>query len=102
VDFQAPNVIDGGDPVLNFPGRIFDAERRGYYFEIIGKRNRCKIFRLIEEPDVEGGTAELSRGDGLSTPAATSPSGWVASPASLSVEPRLFEPPPMSHYQEAA
>jgi hypothetical protein len=52
IDFQLPNVIDGGDPILNFPGRMYDADRLGYCFEVIGKRNRCKVFRLISEPEV--------------------------------------------------
>jgi hypothetical protein len=49
VDFQLPDVIDGGDPILNFPGRMYDAERAGHCFEVIGKRHRCKVFRLIED-----------------------------------------------------
>jgi hypothetical protein len=98
VDFQKPT-IDGGDPILNFPGRLFDAERRGCSFEVIGKRNRCKVFRLIEEPDVEVGRGG-PRDEGSNPP--PSPSGQLSSTADLSAEQRLFEPPPMSHYNPMA
>ena len=61
VDFQTPDVIDGGAPILNFPGRIYDAERQGHTFEVIGKRHKCKIFRLTDSEQVSTGAS--SSGD---------------------------------------
>jgi hypothetical protein len=101
IDFQLPDVIDGGDPILNFPGRMWDAERLGYCFEVIGKRNRCKIFRLISEP-VESGagtqSAPTSKGEdgpnGSSASPALSARRGIESPnrgTSTDAPPALFE-----------
>jgi hypothetical protein len=61
VDFQLPDVIDGGKPILNFPGRMYDAEKEGHSFEVIGKRHKCKVFRLVED---SASTAASAGGDG--------------------------------------
>lgn len=84
VDFMAPDVVDGGPPILNFPGRMFDAERAGHSFEMIGKRHGCKVFRLI---DVERDAAP-SPPDDETDP---SPSGGVSLNTEQDDEPALFE-----------
>lgn len=49
VDFLAPNVIDGQDPIVNFPGRIHDIENElGIQLERPGRRNGCLVYRLPE------------------------------------------------------
>jgi|HubBroStandDraft_3_1064219.scaffolds.fasta_scaffold201560_3 hypothetical protein len=53
VDFMLPNVVDGGPPITRVAARLWDAEQEGFSFECIGKRDRCKVFRLCGEPDVE-------------------------------------------------
>lgn len=49
VDFQAPNVIDGGEPILNIPGRIYDLRQDGHEIIEDGKRNRCTVYRLLRD-----------------------------------------------------
>jgi hypothetical protein len=53
VDFLGPSVVDGKEPITRLAARLWDAEQEGYSFECIGKRDKCKIFRLCGEPDVE-------------------------------------------------
>lgn len=53
VDFMLPNVVDGGPPITWLAARLWDAEQDGFSFECIGKRDRCKVFRLCGEPAVE-------------------------------------------------
>jgi len=127
IDFQLPDVIDGGDPILNFPGRMYDAERAGYSFEVIGKRNRCKVFRLIEdgiertvglsdatrkqERNVLGAATGYSSDEDEGSRKAPVRSGdaglmsRASAGGSLSAEPTLFDlpvPGPVSPYEEAA
>jgi hypothetical protein len=46
VDFLPPNVIDGGPPIVNFPGRIFDLIHKHHEaIEEAGERFGCKCFR---------------------------------------------------------
>ena len=56
VDFQPPNVCDGGDPILNFPARIKELrDDCGYDVQaktVAGKvewRDRCKVFVLVKD-----------------------------------------------------
>lgn len=58
VDMLAPEVCDGGAPITRVGARIQDAEGRGYVFETIGWRHKCKIYRLVSEP--EAATASVS------------------------------------------
>ena len=52
LDFLAPNVIDGGTAITNFPGRMYDAEHKhGAVFEVVGKRHGCNVFRLVAGVD---------------------------------------------------
>lgn len=50
VAFQAPDVIDGLEPILNFPGRIHDLRNQGHQIVSDGRRNRCLIFKLAGAP----------------------------------------------------
>ena len=48
-DFLAPDVIDGQDPIVNVPGRIYDLRHeRGFVIEPAGVRNACRVYRLKE------------------------------------------------------
>jgi hypothetical protein len=51
VDFLLPDVCDGGPPITRVGARIQDAEERGFVFETLGWRDRCKVYRLLAEPD---------------------------------------------------
>jgi hypothetical protein len=57
-DMLLPDVIDGGAPITRVGARIQDAEERGFVFETIGWRDRCKVYRLLSEP--EAATASVS------------------------------------------
>jgi hypothetical protein len=110
VDFQAPT-IDGLEPILNFPGRMFDAHKAGYTFEVIGKRHRCKVFRLVETTSTEApasGDRPLRIDVGLPGPEHQAGAGAsvedVRAVADAAAEPKLFETEPgtRSHYEDAA
>lgn len=50
-DFLAPNVIDGKEPIVNVPGRIYDLRQAGVGIEKAGTRNGCDVYRLpVKEP----------------------------------------------------
>ncbi len=53
IDFLAPSVVDGKEPITRVAARLWDAEQEGYSFECLGRRDRCKVWRLCGEPDVE-------------------------------------------------
>ncbi len=50
VDFLGPDTVDGLPPITRLAARIQDAEARGYRFEIIGWRNKTKVYRLADVP----------------------------------------------------
>lgn len=83
-DFLGPDVIDGGSPITRVAARIEDLEsKRGLTFEIIGWRDRCKVYRLSD-------TERDSTPDplpGKDRPA--SPQGPAVSAVSLSAESTL-------------
>lgn len=88
VDFLAPDVCDGEKPITRLAARIFDLEREGYLFEVVGWRNRCKVYRLLDGPTP--GPIESGAGEAL---------GVSASPA-----PALFDvpvPAPVPHWRAA-
>lgn len=89
IDFQLPDVIDGGDPILNFPGRMFDAEKRGCVFEKIGRRNRCSVWRLVSEG--EGSTGTL--GDQTSPVAGEHLTDSPTTPGPIRVKPGTVDAP---------
>lgn len=121
VDFLGPNTIDGGPPITRVAARLWDAEQDGFSFECIGKRDRCKVFRLCGEPDIEGSGGGGSGGfPSSSDPSAVALGTGVeggsgdllpdGSPRSSTEEPpavalssgRLFdmEPEHVGHYDE--
>jgi hypothetical protein len=58
-DFLLPDVCDGGPPITRLAARLWDAEREGYSFECLGRRDKCKVWRLCDEPDVERTASNL-------------------------------------------
>lgn len=125
VDFLGPDTVDGKPPITRLAARIFDAERKGHVFEIIGWRQSCKVYRWIEGPGVEGGAGSWENG-APSDPADSSPGPSLAlssgvergtghahvaqdhvgvSPAGVALSPgRLFEvgETVSGHYEDAA
>jgi len=74
VDFQAPNVIDGGPPILNFPGRIGNLRDAGHRVEDRwDAASGCKRYVLAS-------SAPAPR---TSTPAALPPTAPVVGPEQL-------------------
>jgi hypothetical protein len=101
VDFLVP-VIDGGTPITRLAARLWDAERDGYSFECIGRRDKCKVWRLLSEPDVER-TIDTGAAESTPTPARLSQETRIDGPLSAGQD-TLFEstPKPLSPYSEAA
>jgi hypothetical protein len=48
VDFLLPDVVDGGPPITRLAARLLEADRMGYSFECLGRRDRCKVWRLLD------------------------------------------------------
>jgi hypothetical protein len=102
VDLLAPNVVDGKSPITRLAARIFDAERQGYSFEVIGRRGGCKVYRLVSEPGVERTLDPETAQVPPCTPLPLEPRGVEGS---LSTgQDALFEAPVRrtGHYEEAA
>jgi len=47
VDFQLPDVIDGGPPILNIPARILELKNAGFEITDDGRRQKCKVYVLV-------------------------------------------------------
>lgn len=60
VDFQAPNVIDGGDIIINFPARIQNLEELGHEIVVTGRRNKCNVYVLASVLGEGAGTPSLA------------------------------------------
>ena len=104
IDFQLPDVIDGGEPILNFPGRMWDAERQGYSFEKIGRRNRCGVWRLLSESDVESDSGPAPTPAASDEPPARLPAVALSAVPDPDGQDALFdlEPRKRSHYDPSA
>lgn len=46
VDFQLPDVADGGPPILRVAARILELREEGYHITDAGIRNKCKVYVL--------------------------------------------------------
>ena len=117
VDFLLPNVVDGGEPITRLAARINELDSEGYGFECLGRRDRCKIWRLVSEPDSGGGSsrapAEACRG-GIKQPLpapSTKPASTLEAAREVAAvvgyretEERLFETgkPERPHWMEDA
>jgi hypothetical protein len=99
VDFLGPDTVDGGAPITRLAARLWDAEQQGYLFECIGRRSRCKVWRLIGEPGVDDGRGgDSAPGSSLlSSPAAdrSTSAAVVNTGALFEVEPER----PLSPYE---
>ena len=45
-DFQLPNVVDGGKPILRVAARILELRQDGYQIDVVATRNECAVYRL--------------------------------------------------------
>lgn len=71
VDFDLPNVIDGGKPIQRVAARIDELKNRhGHSIEVAGRRNRCAVYVLVSSLEEGAGT----------TPAAPAPSSNAEPP----------------------
>lgn len=101
VDFLAPDVVDGGAPITRLAARLWEAEQQGYDFECLGRRDKCKVWRLCGEPELSETPASGDRvppkDAGLSRPEHQAGAG-------VSDNPTLFDAPTqsVSPYEEAA
>ena len=97
VDFSAPDVIDGGKPILNFPERIRELRKQGYHVPRQGTRDGVAVYIW--------GMYQHKPADDLPVvstgPAAETPPVLADDPAPTGT---LFEVEhkPASPYQEAA
>lgn len=46
VDFQLPDVVDGGKPILRVAARILELREDGFQIDVIATRNQCAVYRL--------------------------------------------------------
>lgn len=53
-DFLGPDTIDGAKPITRLAARIEELRDEGVSIEVVGRRNRCAVYRLV---DGEGGDA---------------------------------------------
>lgn len=124
VDFLAPDVVDGGPPITRLAARLYEAEREGHSFECLGRRDKCKIWRLIGVEGTSGvadAACQTAQAVGAATghssdegegsrkaPVRQGDAGLISrasAAGSLNAEPddlRLFEPPVPSALKEAA
>lgn len=108
VDFQPPNVIDGGEPILNFPGRIKDLRDAGYEIESVGRRSKCLIFKLPGAPgdqSTDGSRVSTARSAAVDIPGRGRPDLPTGAPTPVAVpEPAtLFDESSMyDRYGDAA
>lgn len=47
VDFAAPNVCDGGKPIMRVAARVKELRDAGFQIETDGERDSCAIYRLV-------------------------------------------------------
>jgi hypothetical protein len=64
VDFQLPDIADGGKPILRVAARILELRDQGHRIVDGGVRNKCKVYILEPaqtepEPVVEPDTGQL-------------------------------------------
>lgn len=84
VDFQLPYVIDGGDPILNFPARIKELKLDGWDVQEGGWRNKCKVARLTNlDRDLDSTPSLAGRGAVGADPGEDPPSspGTISNPS---------------------
>lgn len=63
-DFLAPNVIDGGLPILRVPSRVDELRQRGHLIETTRASNRTAVYVLrgpavSSAPELDGGRRPL-------------------------------------------
>lgn len=102
VDFLLPGVVDGGTPITRVGARLFDAEQMGYSFECIGRRDKCKAWRLLSEPEVERGSAVRAAPETVSDSSPLAASGEVSATLSLSPEPLFSLTEETAHWRSEA
>jgi hypothetical protein len=96
-DWLAAETPDRGPRITRVAARMQEAEDRlGASFECIGWRNRTKVYRLTDEPDVGRGAAPLPS-SGPTDP----PPSSCASPDAGKTD-TLFEAPARPHWQDEA
>lgn len=78
VDFQLPDVIDGGPPILRVAARIEELADAGHRIADGGKRDRCKVYVIATTGEVLP-TSPTTEPQGSASPAAaTRLSSWWA------------------------
>ena len=90
-DMLLPDVCDGGPPITRLAARLYELEQQGHSFECLGRRNQCKVWRLVEVDGGDSTVPDESTGSEVPPP-----------PAVTAVSPgQLFEigQPEMSVYE---
>lgn len=66
VDFQLPDVIDGGKPITRLAARVQDLQDAGYRITAGERRQKCVVYRLVPA----GAASELDKPGGPLPPSA--------------------------------
>ena len=100
IDFDLPDVCDGGPPITRVAARINDLKALGHKIEGGGRRHSCKVYlhRGTLTADAAQQAWKVRREPGH--PDMPAPS--VAAPPTPDEPTRLFVPPPARYGQEAA
>ena len=51
IDFDAPNVCDGGKPIRRVAARVKDLRDAGFDVQTDGERHGCAVYRLVRDRD---------------------------------------------------
>lgn len=60
VDFGLPHVVDGGEPVTRLAARVLELREQGHTIVKAGRRNKCAVYKLVEQPAVSSASATHS------------------------------------------
>lgn len=47
IEFDAPNVCDGGEPIKRLAARVNELREAGFEIETAGTRNKCAVYRIV-------------------------------------------------------
>lgn len=96
VDFAAPNVCDGGKPIMRVAARVKDLRDEGFRIETDGERNGCAVYKLRAPTSDAKGAPPLEQADSAPVP---SPEGVRSASAPAD---QLFDVPAMNDMWRAA
>jgi hypothetical protein len=96
------DTVDGGPNITRVAARLQEAEDRGHEFELLGRRDKCRIYRWISGPEGSGDEGRAADLNGTGPAPAEASQAGVTVP--LSAEPTLFDTPTQAkpHWRQEA